>query len=131
MAKTTIVLNSSEKLTAILQESYDLANAQIKNANDEISKLATSTILKDITMDEKAKYYKAMNDLLVIKDKAIGRKLDICKVLQDVIEFNGDVSKAINGEHSQNASSIDFTAIRDAIDNGGNDGSKKEVYNIT
>ena len=42
----------------------------------------------------KAKYAKAINDYLGIKDKAISKKLDIAKILSDICNHNGDVKDA-------------------------------------
>jgi hypothetical protein len=58
-------LNSNEKIEELLQEVYDLACRQINEIQNEISKLINSTNLgaDDFTMDDKAKYFKAMHDL--------------------------------------------------------------------
>ena len=34
-----------------------------------------------------------MNDFITNKDKAIGRKLEIAKLMTEVLKFNGNVSK--------------------------------------
>ena len=95
MAKIKIELNSSENLQTVLQEAYDLANSQIKYVQDELSKLANSTLLKDTTIDEKSKYYKSVNDLLLVKDKAIGRKVDISKLLSEILKYNGSTDELL------------------------------------
>ena len=65
MAKYNVKLNSLEKIEQLLQETYDLATKQIVHIQDEINKLTNSSPLADSTMDEKAKYAKAMHDFMV------------------------------------------------------------------
>ena len=126
MAKIKIELNSSEKLQTVLQEAYDLANSQIKYVQDELSKLANSTLLKDTTIDEKSKYYKSVNDLLLIKDKAIGRKVDISKLLSEILKYNGSTDELLKDK--KEVKKLDFSGIRDLIEK--EQKNVKEVYKI-
>ena len=98
--KFKVEINSKDKLQSLLQESYDLANAQLKVLTDEIAKLANSTNLAEASMDEKAKYYKAMSDMVNLKDKSLGRKIEISKLLSDIIKNEGDLSKALENNES-------------------------------
>lgn len=89
-------LNSAEKIEELLQELY---NETCKNINDiqmQMNKLAESTPLTDEIMDSKAKFAKAMNDFIANKDKAIGRKLEIAKLMAEVYKFQGNVAQAVN-----------------------------------
>lgn len=89
-------LNSVEKIEELLQELY---NETCKNINDiqmQMNKLAESTPLTDEIMDSKAKFAKAMNDFIANKDKAIGRKLEIAKLMAEVYKFQGNVAQAVN-----------------------------------
>ena len=89
-------LNSVEKIEELLQELY---NETCKNINDiqmQMNKLAESTPLTDEIMDSKAKFAKAMNDFIANKDKAIGRKLEIAKLMAEVYKFQGNVVQAVN-----------------------------------
>ena len=63
--KYKVRLNSVEKIEELLQEVYDLACRQINEIQNELSKLINSTNLgaDDFTMEDKAKYFKAYNDL--------------------------------------------------------------------
>ena len=58
-------LNSVEKIEEVLQEVYDQACRQINEVQNEINKLINSTNLAsdDFTMEDKAKYFKAIHDL--------------------------------------------------------------------
>jgi hypothetical protein len=126
MAKIKIELNSSEKLQTVLQEAYDLANSQIKYVQDELSKLTNSTPLKDTTMDEKSKYYKSVNDLLLVKDKAIGRKVDISKLLSEILKYNGSTDELLKDK--KEVKKLDFSGIRDLIEK--EQKNNKEVYKV-
>ena len=126
MAKIKIELNSSENLQTVLQEAYDLANSQIKYVQDELSKLTNSTPLKDTTIDEKSKYYKSVNDLLLVKDKAIGRKVDISKLLSEILKYNGSTDELLKDK--KEIKKLDFSGIRDLIEK--EQKNDKEVYKV-
>lgn len=87
-------LNSKEKIEELLQEIYVEACKNIEEAQREINKISMSTDLNAEIIDGKSKYAKAINDFIATKDKAISRKLEIAKLMSDVMKFNGDVNKA-------------------------------------
>ena len=62
MAKFKIELNDSQNVRDVLQQAYDLSDAQIIQAQNEINKMATATKLQDEVMESKAKYGKIVND---------------------------------------------------------------------
>lgn len=113
MGKLKIDVNNLNNVRDLLQEAYRLADEQLVQAQDQITKLATATKLQDCTMDEKAKYAKAQNDYMAIKDKAIAKKLEIAKLLADICAHNGDKNKS--GSEKQRGS-LDFTKIREMVD---------------
>ena len=88
-------LNSVEKIEELLQELYEEADKNIVEIQNEMNKLANSVELKNEIVDAKAKYAKAMNDFITNKDKAIGRKLDIAKLMSEILKFNGNVKLAV------------------------------------
>lgn len=88
-----VQLNSSDNLQRLLQELYEEACKNIKQVQDEINKLTNSTNLSDESMDAKAKYAKAVNDFIASKDKAIGRKMDVAKLMSEVIKYNGNIKR--------------------------------------
>ena len=94
MGKLKIQVNDLQNVRDLLQTAYDLANEQIVQAQNEINKLSVATELQNESIDGKAKYAKAINDYLGIKDKAISKKLDIAKILSDICNHNGDVNDA-------------------------------------
>ena len=84
MARYKVIINNIENIQQLLQETYDLANEQIVQSQNEINKLANSTQLHEEIMDSKSKYAKAINDYLKIKDSAISKKIDIARLLSDI-----------------------------------------------
>lgn len=93
--KYKLKLNSTQKIEELLQELYDEADKNIVEIQKEMNKLANSVQLDQEIVDAKAKYAKAMNDFITNKDKAIGRKLDIAKLMSEILKFNGNVKLAI------------------------------------
>ena len=82
-------------VTSAVEMEQKFAEIQaITTATDgEMNKLSNSINLNDEIVDSKTKYAKAMNDFITNKDKAIGRKLEIAKLMTEVLKFNGNVSK--------------------------------------
>ena len=93
--KYKLKLNSAQKIEELLQELYEEADKNIVEIQNEMNKLANSVQLEQEIVDAKAKYAKAMNDFITNKDKAIGRKLDIAKLMSEILKFNGNVKLAV------------------------------------
>ena len=93
--KYKLKLNSAQKIEELLQELYEEAYKNIVEIQNEMNKLANSVQLDQEIVDAKAKYAKAMNDFITNKDKAIGRKLDIAKLMSEILKFNGNVKLAV------------------------------------
>ena len=115
MARYKVELNSIDNLRMLLQETYDLADAQLTQSQNEINKLSSATNLQDEIMDAKQKYAKAINDYLSIKDKAISKKLEIAKMLSEVIKHNGNIESTLNDTQAQKNMSFNFDKIREMI----------------
>lgn len=96
LKKYKLKINSPEKIEALLQELYNDACKNIEQVQNEMNKLTNSVSLNDEPMDTKAKYAKAMNDFIASKDKAIGKKLDIARLMAEIIKFNGNLKKTFN-----------------------------------
>lgn len=94
LKKYQLRLNSSEKIETLLQELYNEACKNIEAVQLEMNKLSNSMNLNDETTEAKAKYAKAMNDYITNKDKAIGRKLEIAKLMSEILKYNGNVKQA-------------------------------------
>ena len=121
-------LSSVEKIEELLQEVYDQACRQINEIQSEINKLINSTNLgsDDFTMDDKAKYFKAIHDLTSDKKSAIQTKLDIVKFMGEMVKHSGDVKAVVNDKSFAKRTSLNLNDIRNAL-NDGNDGDNYTV----
>ena len=113
-----IKLNSAEKVEELLQEIYDDAVRQQNLIQDKINELETSTNLSEEPIDMKVKYAKAIHDYVTDKEKAIGRKLDVSKLMSEILKSNGDVEKVISDQEVIGKLDDNFKKIRDEILNG-------------
>ena len=108
-----VELNSADNLRDLVQNVIDLADSQIKQAQGEIEKLKKSTDLTQEAMDGKSKYAKAVNDYLSLIDKAMAKKIDIAKLLNEVMEHNGDIKAAMEETQKQG---FNINALQSMID---------------
>ena len=130
MGKLKLELNDIQSLKDLLQEAYRLADEQIVQSQNEINKLSNATQLSDEPMEARAKYAKAINDYLGIKDKAISKKLDISKVLADVLKSNGNVQDAMeNGSNMKNMD-FNFDDIKKMVDESYQDKGKTKTIEL-
>ena len=98
--KLQIKINSNEKIEQLLQEAYDLTCKQINDIQNEMNKLSNSCNLADVTIEEKTKYAKAMNDFIGSREKAISKKFDIAKLMAEIVKHNGDINETLNDKNS-------------------------------
>lgn len=121
-------LSSVEKIEELLQEVYDQACRQINEIQNEINKLINSTNLgsDDFTMDDKAKYFKAIHDLTGDKKSAIQTKLDIVKFMGEMVKHSGDAKAVVNDKAFAKRTSLNLNDIRNAL-NDNNDGDNYTV----
>ena len=115
MAKFKIELNDSQNVRDVLQKAYDLSDAQIIQAQNEINKMATATKLQDEVMESKAKYGKIVNDYLSIIDKAISKKMEIAKLLTEILHHNGNVGAALSDNQIAGKQSFDLSKIKEMV----------------
>ena len=107
-----IELNSTDNLRDLLQMIMELADEQINQAQDEINKLKNSTTLVEEAMDGKSKYAKAINDFLTTKNKATAQKIDVAKMLQEVIKYNGDIKASME----EGGKGLDINSLQSLVD---------------
>ena len=119
MGKLKINLNDAESVRILCQEIYMLADEQLIQAQNEINKLSNATQLHEEPMDSKSKYAKSINDFMSIKDKAIGQKLQVAKLLAEVMAHKGNVKDAMDGIQAGNAM-IDFKKIKEMVKEANN-----------
>lgn len=124
-------LNSLDKIEELLQELYNEADKNIVEIQNQMNKLSNSVALNDEIMDSKTKYAKAMNDFITNKDKAIGRKLDIAKLMTEIHKFNGDVRKMVDNEESVgNWEDLKDTVLTTSDSDENNEQTETDSYSI-
>ena len=94
--KYKVKLNSVEKIEQLLQETYDIASQTHKSIQDEINKIANTTVVNDLDIDGKEKYAKIMANYYSLMQKANAQKQDVAKLMAEVVKQNGDVKGALN-----------------------------------
>ena len=129
MPRLKIELNNTQNIRDLLQEAYRLAEEQIVQVQNEINKLANATNLQDEPMDAKAKYAKSINDYLGMKDKAIAKKLEISKILTDILHHSGD-NKGQGDMMATTPMSFNFDDIKKMVDDSYKDKEKINVINL-
>jgi len=123
-------LNSIEKIEELLQEIYDQACRQLNEVQNEMNKLMNSSNLgaEGVSMDEKAKYAKAMHDYIGDKSKAISSKFEIAKFMGEIVKHNGDANATVNDKNYAKRTSLNLSEIKSILDK---DNDTNEVtYNI-
>lgn len=112
----TVKLNNIEKIEQLLQETYDLANRQTNAIQEEINKIANTTVINDLDIDGKEKYAKIMNNYIALQQKAIQQKFDISKLMAEVLKHSGDVNSAIN-DTKKGATTLDLSKLKELAKN--------------
>lgn len=125
MARLKIELNNPQIVRDILQNAYDLANEQVIQAQNEINKLVNSTNLQEEVMDSKAKLSKAINDYMNIKDKAISKKMEIAKLMTEIINHGGTLEES--NANANTRQTFDLSKIREAVKNMHNETETKTI----
>lgn len=117
MAKNYIVkINSVDKIEQLLQEIYDQCVKQYNEIQNEINKLSNSCNLAEVTIDEKAKYSKAIHDLFGDKDRVLKMKFEVSKLLTEFVKHNGDVETTLNDANVVKNSKFDINTFRKQLD---------------
>ena len=129
LKKLKIKLNNPARLEDLLQELYSEACQNIEQIQNEMNKLSNSIRLNEEIMDAKTKYAKAMNDYIANKGKAINIKLDIAKLMFEVIKYQGNVNKTFN-ESEVPGDWDELIAKANNLDNNTEVENKKEEYTI-
>lgn len=120
-------VNNLTILEALLQELYDESTKNIYEIQNEMNRLSNSVQLNEEIMDSKVKYAKAMNDYSSNKNKALGTKLDVAKLMAELYKFQGNVKK-MNQESEElpNWGEV-ISTINEMGDEGKGD---TKVYNV-
>lgn len=128
MAKYSVEINDSRNVKELLNIAYKHADEQLVQAQDEINKLSNSTKLEQEPMDAKQKYAKAINDYLSIKDKAISKKMEIAKILSDIMLHNTNSKNGVVADKTTGQMSFDFKKIKEIVNSSYDNNDKvKEI----
>lgn len=128
--KYTVKLNNIEKIEQLLQETYDLANRQTTQIQEEINKIANTTIINELDIEGKERYAKIMNGYISLQQKAIQQKFDVAKLMSEVLKHNGDVNSAIN-DTKKGALSFDISKLKQIAANANTAGNNTtEQYQL-
>lgn len=130
--KYKVRVNSVEKIEELLQEIYDQACKHLNEIQFEMNKLINNTNLGEdnITMDDKAKYSKAMHDFFADKNKAIAAKFEIAKFLGELVKYNGDVNAALSDDTFKKSSKLDIKSIKEAIESEIKGDNPPKIYTL-
>jgi len=129
MGKYVVKVNDIESFQELVQSIYDESLAIINLAQQQINKLENSTDLKDELMDGKQKYASAIHNFIQDRDKAIGRRVDIAKLLADLIKTKGNVLKTLeNPTYTQEVKKLTLEELKRQLvekeRNGGSNASQ-------
>ena len=130
MAKFKIEINNEQNIREILQVAYNLADEQIIQSQNEINKIVNSTQLHTETMDSKSKYGKIISDFMSIKDKAIAKKMEIAKLLAEILNRTNGSNGVMGDKSVIGKQSLDLTKIKEMVKNMHNDQEKTKTIEL-
>lgn len=125
--KYTVRLNNVDKIEQLLQETYNLASQQHKQIQDEINKIANTTVINNLDIDGKEKYGKIIANYMTLQQKSIAQKQDIAKLMSEIVKHNGDVKSAIDASKAV-PTTLDISKLRELAKNASTQGEKTEEY---
>lgn len=110
--KQQIKVNNLESLQSLMQEIYNDSCTQINDVQRNITELSTSSSPE--TTADIALVAKEKTNALKVKDSAIKIKLEVSKLLNDVIKHNGSFEEveAARKQDGSGPSLDDFSNLR-------------------
>ena len=69
--------------------------------------------MNDCTVDERAKFAKAINDYITNRDKALGRKIEIGKLMAEIHKNNGNIAKTV--ANTEDLSNFDLEVLQQQL----------------
>lgn len=109
--KYKVKLNNVDKIEELLQETYDLACQQHVLIQNEINKIMNTTVVNNLDIDGKEKYGKIMKEYFTLQQKSIGIKMDVAKLMGEIVKHHGDINKALNDD-TMKGSKLDISKLR-------------------
>ena len=114
--KYKIVLNDKVNLQTGLNEIYHELDFLINQIQDEYTKLSENTSLADMTMGDKSEYAKSVHNLLVDKANVMKLKIEVQKIVTEVLKTGGNEISALNSmKKGKSVEAIDIKAIQKMI----------------
>ena len=127
--KYKIKVNNLEKIEELLQETYDLACKQQVVIQSEMNKISVTTKVNDLDIEGKEKYAKAMQNYISLQQKSISQKMDIAKLMSEIVKNNGDAEKALKGMKSKNTT-LDLEKLRNLAKEASTGYNDTQIYNV-
>lgn len=127
--KYKVKLDNVEKIEQLLQETYDQACQQHNSIQNEMNKIMNTTVVNDLDIDGKEKYGKIMKEYFTLQQKAVGIKMDIAKLMTEIVKSKGNVKEALESDSLKN-SKLDFVALRKLAKEASTPANESENYNI-
>ena len=94
---------------------------------EEINRISSATNLNECTVDERAKFAKAVNDYITNRDKALGRKIEIGKLMAEIHKNNGNIAKTM--ANAEDLSNFDLEILQKQLSESDNN-SKSQSYKL-
>lgn len=127
--KYKIKVNNLEKIEELLQETYDLACKQQTIIQDEMNKIVNTTNVNNLDIEGKEKYAKAMQNYISLQQKSISQKMDIAKLMSEIVKNNGDAEKALSGIKAK-STTLDLEQLRKLAKEASTGSNDTQVYNV-
>jgi hypothetical protein len=125
--KFSVKLNNNEKIEQLLQETYDQCCRQHNSIQDEMNKLSSSTVFKDLDIDGKEKYSKAMANYFKLQQNAITQKYDIAHLMAEVVKHGGNVKDATDAMKNQ-PTTLDLNKLRKLAEDAASKNAERQEY---
>jgi hypothetical protein len=111
--KYKIVLNDKTNLQTGLNEIYHELDFLINQIQEEYTKLSENTSLADMSMDDKSEYAKSVHNLLVDKANVMKLKIEVQKIVTEVLKTGGNEISALNNMKSaKSVGAIDTKSLQ-------------------
>ena len=111
--KQVVKINNVTSLEGVLQEVYNEACGNIKDAQGIINELSNGTTPDDV--DDHTKIAKAKTDAIKEKTTNIKVKLEVAKLQNDSVKHAGDVQATLHSVADGEVTTDDFHAVKKLI----------------
>jgi hypothetical protein len=129
--KFSIILNDKGNIQEALNQLNYECDYTINQLQEQISGLINSTSLDNVEISDKSEFTKAVNSLITTKTNVLKVKLDIYKILTEILKFNGNSEAAIGSLKKDNAlDAIDVNAIKRQLQKKEGEKAEKVEYKI-